>query len=105
MKVSSHKGIIVVLLPRTLCGDVLPALASSMRSMEGKSGKITLQIGDSVRARVPEPCASEVDHCQLSTLSGKVVLGFSGEDAMPELVKERNMWQVQFCVDRNWRHT
>jgi hypothetical protein len=68
--------------------------------MKEKSGKTTLQIGDSVRARVPEPCASEVDHCQLSTRSGKVILGFSGEDSMPELVKERDMWQKLGAVLR-----
>lgn len=101
LKVTSHRGKIVVLLPPTFCGDVqirssklggydiLPGLSSSIRSMNGKKRKTSLLIGDT--APISEGSES-MDHCRLSSHHGKIVLGLSGQDSMPTQ-REGNIWR------------
>ncbi|KAJ8588284.1 hypothetical protein M405DRAFT_262663 [Rhizopogon salebrosus TDB-379] len=93
LKVTSRRGKIIVLLPRTFCGDVqirsgkvggydiLPGLSSSIRSMKGRSGKASLRVGDS--PPTSEANSLAMDNCRLSSRHGKIILGLSGEDSMP----------------------
>ncbi|KAG1746605.1 uncharacterized protein EDB91DRAFT_103490 [Suillus paluster] len=60
-------------------------LSSSIRSMNGKRRKTLLLIGDSA------PTSGSTDHCRLSSHHGKIVLGVSGRDSMPQ--REDSIWR------------
>lgn len=101
-------GDALLLIPRNFCGVIhlkgrkkacmiLPALASVSRLLQAKDDDMFILIGDpsAVSDNTPgQPDDLSTDFCQVSSRSGKVVAGFTGEDKyVPE---PPGMWQKLF---------
>jgi len=100
LDVHSRKGNVLVHIPRNFCGAiqlrsrkrgciVLPALASHSRILTVKDNEMLLLIGDpSAASNATSGTVDDVstDFCQLASRSGKVTVGFTGEnDYVPEI--------------------
>jgi hypothetical protein len=98
LDVNTRKGNILVHIPKNFCGAiqlrsrkkgcrVLPALASNSRILTIKDNEVLLLIGDP-SAVTTSGMTDDVstDFCQLASRSGKVTVGFTGEnDCVPEV--------------------
>jgi len=104
LDVSSRHGRVLVLIPRSFCGaiqlksrkgayKVLPALSSASRVLTAKDREVLILVGDpsSVSASTGISDDSATDFCQLASRSGKVIVGFTGEDKY--VPSESGMWQ------------
>jgi len=104
LDVSSRRGRIFVLIPRNFCGaiqlksrkggyNVLPALSSASRVLTAKDREALILVGDpnSVPSSSGITDDSTTDFCQLGSASGKVIIGFTGEDKY--VPTETGLWE------------
>ena len=110
-------GRIFVLIPRNFCGaiqlksrkggyNVLPALSSASRVLTAKDREALILVGDpnSVPSSSGITDDSTTDFCQLGSASGKVIIGFTGEDKY--VPTETGLWEKlgEFLQRLKWRH-
>ncbi|KAH7913841.1 hypothetical protein BJ138DRAFT_538137 [Hygrophoropsis aurantiaca] len=105
LSVYTRRGKIMVLLPRNFCGDIqisnrkrggydiLPGLASRIRNMKGQSRKTILHVGNGNGPSVNDLVDAVTDHCQITSRSGKIIVGLSGEDVIPNRQGDDNLWK------------
>ncbi|KIM90508.1 hypothetical protein PILCRDRAFT_812256 [Piloderma croceum F 1598] len=101
---SSRKGHVLILIPRSFCGaiqlnsrkdgcKILPALSSVSRVLKTTDRDTLILVGDPSSVSASPDTADDLstDFCQLRSRSGKVTVGFSGEDKY--VPTETSVWQ------------
>jgi len=105
-----HTGDVLVLIPRNFCGaiqlnsrkarhKVLPALSSASRVLKTTDRDALILIGDPSTATSASSGTADnlsTDFCQLKSRSGKVIVGFSGEDEY--VPTETSVWQKLYSI-------
>ena len=79
---------------------MLPALASTVRTVNNTENEALILMGDT-GALAPDASATVADYCQLVTHKGKITVGLSGMD---NYVQEPGMWKRlgEFLAGRGW---